>query len=144
MRLAFLFTVIVVSSTAGVFGTPAIRSVHKMQRDQEHDVGRRIVTRKARSNGDVQWVCGAYSSKNTNYGISQGFGPDQDETLAAAQKLCPECDQMPYCIPEGCLAFAAGESNRIFPDGAVDQVRGDLKVAQSLAITAFRRRTARG
>jgi hypothetical protein len=130
MRLAFLFTAIVVSSIIGVFGTPAIRSVHKMQRDQEHDVGRRAVTHKTRSTED-HWVCGSYSSKNTQFGIS--LGSNQDDTTAAAQKLCPKCDQTD-CVPGGCIAFAAGESNRIFAQAAVGQGKDDLELAQSFAL----------
>jgi len=108
MRFISLLTATVIPSIVGVFSTPAIpRSIHKIQRDHEHDVERSVnlVSTLPSRATEQPWVCIAFSPSTTQYGIAHG--QSQSAVLDSARKICPGNCKSSLCN-QGCIAIAVG------------------------------------
>lgn len=107
MRFTSLLAATVTLSIIGVFSTPTMRSIDKIQRDQEPDIERSInlfSTLHSRAT-EQPWVCIAFSSETTQYGIAQG--QSQSAVLDSARKICSGSCKAHLCN-QACIAIAVG------------------------------------
>jgi len=94
MRFTSLLAATVILSIVGVFSTPSIveRSIHP------------VSTLHSRAT-EQPWVCIAFSSETTQYGIAQG--QSQSAALDSARQICPGSCEESLCN-QACVAIAVG------------------------------------